>query len=610
MPHPTFQKRFLWRFKTPLDAGEIRRTERWLASARVFLAISLLVTIWMDPSEIRHSVWAYGLLFFYILHGLVIMFLLRLRQESTTNFRFLVHMADILWPALISAFTGGVGNPFFLFFVFVMAAAAYRWGLWETAGTAASAVLLLWMESLAFHLGLVTWLDRILAVRHLAHLNVAIDDFTPRHLFMRSVYLLVMGLMVGYLAEQQKRLRSEKDAITRILSRVRVEAGLTGTLQEFLRDLMSIYNVEQALVVSQETKSHHAFVGEAKFEDSGSLSFCWLDSKPTDREAYLFEAGAEASYIWREGGEQEEAFGRIALDQRGSRIRNLSLENWHWFTQRHKFDRVVMASFIFGQEWWGRIFLFNPAVKGDIEDELRFLQELVRMVGPAIYNVYLLRRLRQRAGAVERARFVRELHDGAVQSLIAVEMQVDVLRRQSVKRLELVPEELGRIQGLLREEILKLREMMQQMKSLDVDSRKFVRFLADTVERFQRETGISAHFQTDVHYLEMPQQVCRELAAIVQEGLVNVRKHSRAKQVLVRFDADNGAWNIVIEDNGCGFSFTGRSSLNELDGQGKGPVVIKERVRLLNGELTIESNPGRGACLEIKIPQKQETDNG
>jgi len=39
-------------------------------------------------------------------------------------------------------------------------------------------------------------------------------------------------------------------------------------------------------------------------------------------------------------------------------------------------------------------------------------------------------------------------------------------------------------------------------------------------------------------------------------------------------------------------------------------VVIKERVRLLNGELTIESNPGRGACLEIKIPQKQETDNG
>ena len=70
---------------------------------------------------------------------------------------------------------------------------------------------------------------------------------------------------------------------------------------------------------------------------------------------------------------------------------------------------------------------------GDREEELRFFQELVRQVGPAVYNVYLLRRLRLRAGALERARFARELHDGAVQSLIAVEMQVDVLRRQSAK---------------------------------------------------------------------------------------------------------------------------------------------------------------------------------
>ena len=61
------------------------------------------------------------------------------------------------------------------------------------------------------------------------------------------------------------------------------------------------------------------------------------------------------------------------------------------------------------------------------------MQELVRQVGPAVYNVYLLRRLRMRAGALERARFARELHDGAVQSLIAVEMQVDVLKRQAVE---------------------------------------------------------------------------------------------------------------------------------------------------------------------------------
>ena len=240
---------------------------------------------------------------------------------------------------------------------------------------------------------------------------------------------------------------------------------------------------------------------------------------------------------------------------------------------------------------------------GEIKEELRFLQELVRQIGPAVYNVYLLRRLRLRAGALERARFARELHDGAVQSLIAVEMQVDVLRRQSVKS-ESVTEELGRIQGLLREEVLKLRELMQQMKSLDVDSRKLIGFLVDTVERFQRETGITARFSSDLEQPDMPQPVCRELTRIVQESLVNVRKHSRARAVAVRLSARNGNWTLVIEDDGCGFPFSGRLSQTELDSLGRGPLVIKERVRVIAGELTIESTPGQGSRLEISVPQK------
>ncbi len=105
-----------------------------------------------------------------------------------------------------------------------------------------------------------------------------------------------------------------------------------------------------------------------------------------------------------------------------------------------------------------------------------------------------------------------------MQSLIAVEMQVDVLRRQAMNGSGAVPDELGRIQGLLREEVLKLRELMQQMKSLDVDSRRLLGFLRDTVERFQRETGIAARFLSEIEEMDMPQQVCRELARIVQEG--------------------------------------------------------------------------------------------
>src|SRR5207302_8827506 len=128
----------------------------------------------------------------------------------------------------------------------------------------------------------------------------------------------------------------------------------------------------------------------------------------------------------------------------------------------------------------------------------------------------------------------RELQDDAGQSLMAVRLKVDVLPRQSASESPPLSDELSRIQGLLREEVLKLRELMQQMKSLDVDSKRLLGFLADATERFQRETGISARFHSDLDEIDMPRQVCRELARIVQEGVVNVRKHSRARQVLVR----------------------------------------------------------------------------
>ena len=55
----------------------------------------------------------------------------------------------------------------------------------------------------------------------------------------------------------------------------------------------------------------------------------------------------------------------------------------------------------------------------------------MRQVAPALYSVYLFRGFRSRAGATERARVARELHDTTIQSLISIEMQVDVLRRQA-----------------------------------------------------------------------------------------------------------------------------------------------------------------------------------
>jgi len=592
-----------------MGPGEVRRIERWLASARVFLAVSALVAIWMDPGEIRYSLWAFALLAFYLAQGVVIIIFLRRRQESTPAFRLLVHTADIVWPAVISVFASGQNNPFFLFFVFVLAAAAYRWGLWETVGTAAAELSLLWLLALGFHWGLVSWITSLPARHGLPPLHIDPTSFEPKGLFMRSIYLLVLGFLLGYLAEQQKQLRAEKAVIARTLGKARVEAGVAGTLHQIATELLSMYRARLLVIASQELSSYRVYVGELSNPELGA-GFRWLDPSDSDRQTYLKDSPSVACYAQRNVADGSKPYSMLALDEAEIRIENVNPEFLDPVARKHEFHSAMMVSFVFGQEWQGRLFLLDPKLTGETEEELRFLQELVRQVGPAVYNVLLLRRLRLRAGAVERARFARELHDGAVQSLIAVEMQVDVLRRQSATRPDVVPKELGRIQSLLREEVLKLRELMQQMKTLDVDSKKLLGVIHDTVERFQRETGIVARFTSDLEELDMPQPVCRELARIVQEALVNVRKHSQARQVGVRLGTGESGWKIVIEDDGQGFPFTGRLSQQQLDDLGKGPLVIKERVRLIEGELTIESNPGQGSRLEITIPQQQGAIHG
>ena len=548
----------------------------------------------MDPTELGHTWAAYGLFVFYMANGILILMLLRRRQQSTSAFRILVHAGDIVWPAVISIFAEGPRTPFFLFFFFVLAAAAYRWGLWETLATAVAEVTLLWIESFVV---LHVWPQGSLPLRALTGLHINVPEFQPQRLFMLSVYLIVMGLLLGYLAEQQKHLRGEKALVTGLLSQIRVEAGLTGTLQHIFSEIMSMYGVSRLMVASQETHSHRVFAGELSRVAGGRGEFHWLESGMRDATTYLDDFPGQVCYASADG----EGWKALSLDGSGHVAVVTNLSPITHLRQAQSFDSLVTVGFLFGSEWRGRIFLFDPSWHGERQEELRFLLDLVRQVGPAVYNVYLLHRLRRRASAAERARFARELHDGAVQSLIAVEMQVDVLRRQ-VEANRPIGGELGRIQSLLREEVLKLRELMQQMKAIDVDAQRLLGVLRDTVERFHRETGTTARLITDLEELDMPQRVCREFLRIVQEGLVNIRKHSQARHAIVRLAATPDRWILTIEDDGKGYpSLSGRYTNEQLEG--KGPMIIMERVSLIAGELTVESTPGQGTRLEVTVPR-------
>jgi signal transduction histidine kinase len=88
----------------------------------------------------------------------------------------------------------------------------------------------------------------------------------------------------------------------------------------------------------------------------------------------------------------------------------------------------------------------------------------------------------------------------------------------------------------------------------------------------------------------------------IREALHNVQKHAGATRVAVAMEKTERGIEISIDDNGQGFNFAGSYSLEELELLHLGPESLKRRARSLNADLLLESRPGRGASLKVRIP--------
>jgi signal transduction histidine kinase len=590
----TRRPKILDRIGALVAPSEDQRIERMIAAARTFLAASAFIALYIEPTESnRYIAFAYLLMGFYVVHSLAIQLLVLIRESSTRGFRMTVHAVDVIWPTLISLFTSGPESPYFMFNVFILLAAAYRWGLVETIGTAGAAI--------ALYAG-GTFFGPDLGSRFIP----VPQEFELNRVVVRGVELLIMAYLIGYLGEEEKTLRSEASVTARITARVQAEFGVRGAVEAVLDELERLFGSGRALVVLNELNTDRAYLWQVirpASEEPPTVNLMELDT--AQRGVYQFDPPGEAWYSsWRETGIGAGKFKTVALDEKGKRHRNALWGPSQGLLHAHPFRRALGLSISYGNEWSGYLLLLDPERPGSGESAAAFLLALSRHIGPALYNVYLTRRLRSRAGAVERARVARELHDGVIQALVGLEMRMDVLKRQQGNPESPVVPELDRIQTLLRKEVLNLRELMQQTKPVDLGPKQLLDFLAYSVDKFRRDTGISAKFTSAFEEVRLPAKVCNEIARILQEALVNVRRHSEAENVLVRFASVNGLWKLTVDDDGKGFDFSGRLTLPELDAARVGPLVIKERVRTIGGELTLDSTPGRGTRLEITFPQR------
>ncbi len=578
--------RFLERLGAPTSQAERERMEFVLAAARTILTVLSLLAIYIDPTEPTEYMWvANGMMIGWTIYSVGILVWVRygrLPRHGPT----VLHVLDILWPAVISVFTQGPNSPFFAYTVFALAAAAFRWGLPETLATAAAGIGLLDLQAV-FLTGGYPWEVRILGA------------FDVNGLIIRCSYLLVLGLLIGYFGESEKERRAESIVLNRILRQVKPEQGLGVCLHLALNELLRIYRARRAYVVMHDMNRDRLFLWQADAGLAPDAQLLATEVPVGNAQPYLLRNTISTFFATR----TEAGIQFLAL--LGSNIKEFDSGEFPSLPfHKGTAESVLSTAVELGHEWFARFYLIDAKVGFNREQELEFAERVLRQVAPALYSVFLVRRLRKRAGAIERARVARELHDGAIQSLISAEMQVDVLRRRAEREHREMSAELEHIQFLLRREVLNLRELMQQMKPLDLGPDQLLDHMADLVDRFRRDTGISAQFTTELQDVPLSPHACRELVRIVQEGLVNVRKHSAAQHVLVRFARENGSWKLTIADDGTGFGFDGRLTNQDLVNSARGPAIIKERVRNLGGELYLESHPGEGARLEITIPQK------
>ena len=579
---------FLWNYRS--EGWPAARLERVLAIGRAFLTVSGLVSIYIDPTEpARLAELTYAVLFAYALYSLIVLAFVHRATRLALRDGEILHSIDILWTAALTFVSNGVGSPFFLFFIFVVLAAAYRWGFRGTVVTGAVVVGLLAIQSLVATLGPWRGLFFIVA-----------DDLNRT--IMRVAYLLLTSFLVGYLGEEEKALRAESVAMAEAGRQPRVDLGLGGSVTAVSRELLRIFDAQVVHFVIQDFETRRTMLWRVEPPDLGTVrgKALHVELDPSQQATWLFDDPGRAWHGWNKG---ENAALAVRLAEPGVWPLQRTTANLPAaLADARPFTTVTVSNMGMAEEWRGRVYLFDAANADNLERSLHFLEALTEHITPALTNVFLLRRLRSRAGAVERARVARELHDGAIQALFGIEMKIEALRRRTTLSATQMNAELGEVQQLLQSEVLALRELMQALRPIELEtSDQLPDVLASLVERFRRDTSVSARFVYDGGPISLPAPTALELARIVQEALVNVRKHSRARNVLVRLTNTDQKCTLVIEDDGQGFEFEGRLSARELEKRRVGPAIIKERARIAGAQLAVDSAPGLGARLELTL---------
>jgi PAS domain S-box-containing protein len=195
----------------------------------------------------------------------------------------------------------------------------------------------------------------------------------------------------------------------------------------------------------------------------------------------------------------------------------------------------------------------------------------------------------------ERKRIAREIHDELGQQLTALRMGISLLRLQFGEDNPLLLERVRALMELTDETIQVVRNVATSLRpaALDMGLASALEWL---VTEFSQHTGIPCRLEAPAARLALDDERATAAFRVIQESLTNVARHAQASQVDIRLERDTEDFLIEVRDNGKGCD-PGHHLKGTL-----GLLGMRERGHMLGGEVAIDSAPGQGTCVRVRIP--------
>lgn len=206
-----------------------------------------------------------------------------------------------------------------------------------------------------------------------------------------------------------------------------------------------------------------------------------------------------------------------------------------------------------------------------------------------------------RAQEEERRRVARDIHDGPAQIMANVIMRLEIVEKLIMEDPPRASQELKQLRKTMTEGLQETRRIISDLRPMILDDLGLAPALRRYVNDFSARHGLVVEMNVLGKETRVDPIIELALFRIVQEALHNVGKHALASKVVVTLGYGAGTIGVSVEDDGKGFDLAAVSrGLAKVEKYGISGM--RERAKLLGGSLDINTAPGRGARVTVRIP--------